>query len=383
MGQKAVIVGVGIHRFGRFPEKSPEELGRDAVAMALEDANMEFKDVQAMFLSNSGTMYPGIGPKTAFMFGRTTIPIVNLEAACSGGGACLRMAQMAIGQGEYDIVLAVGVEKQPRGFLAPAISGYEPWQALSGLDENPMFWALRARRHMKDYGTTLEQIAMVSVKNHRIGAMNPNAMYQKSISLEEVLSSRVVCDPLTLYMFCAPNDGAAAILLCSEKVAKKYSRKTVQLAACAHRLSMYPEMDVGNYFGYKTKDFKEVSMIAALEAYEKSGVSPEELSFVELQDTDASGEIILSEQLLLCKEGEGGRMVEEGITDLGGKLPISTDGGIISKGEPVGASALGQIYEAVKQLRGEAGPRQVKNAKVGLCHVRGALGHSCVTILKK
>ena len=383
MGEKAVIVGVGIHKFGRFPEKSPEELGRDAVAMALEDANIEFKDVQAMFLSNSGTMYPGIGPKTAFMFGRTTIPIVNLEAACSGGGACLRMAQMAIGQGEYDIVLAVGVEKQPRGFLAPAISGYEPWQALSGLDENPMFWALRARRHMKDYGTTLEQIAMVSVKNHRIGALNPNAMYQKPVSLEEVLSSRIVCDPLTLYMFCAPNDGAAAILLCSEKVAKKYSKKTVQLAACAHRLSMYPEMDVGNYYGYKTKDFKEVSMIAAIEAYEKSGVSPEELSFVELQDTDASGEIILSEQLLLCKEGEGGRMVEDGITDLGGKLPISTDGGIISKGEPVGASALGQIYEAVKQLRGEAGPRQVKNAKVGLCHVRGALGHSCVTILKK
>jgi acetyl-CoA acetyltransferase len=169
MGNEAIIAGVGIHKFGRFPEKSAEELAKYAVDMALADAGIEFKDVEAMFLSNSGSMYPGIGPKVAFMFGRTTIPIVNVEAACAGGGACLRMAQMAIGQGEYDRVLAVGVEKQPRGFLAPTISGYEPWQALAGLDENPMYWAMRAQRHMLDYGTTIEQIGMVSVKNHKNG----------------------------------------------------------------------------------------------------------------------------------------------------------------------------------------------------------------------
>ena len=381
MGNEAIIAGVGIHKFGRFPEQSAEELGKYAIDMALADANMEFKDVQAMFQSNSGTIYPGIGPKIAFMFGRTTIPIVNLEAACAGGGTCLRMAQMAIGQGEYDIVLAVGVEKQPRGFLAPTISGYEPWQALAGLDENPMYWAMNARRHMLDYGTTIEQIAMVSVKNHKNGALNPNAMYQKPMTLEEILSSRVVCDPLTLYMFCAPNDGAAAVVLCSQKVAKKYTSNPVILASCAHRLNPYPEMNVGNYFGYKTNN-KPVTTLAALEAYEKAGVSPEDLSLVELQDTDASAEIFFSEELLLCKEGEGGRLVSEGVTEIGGKLPISTDGGIISKGEPVGASALGQIFEAVTQLRGQAGPRQVENAKVGLCQVRGALGHACVTILK-
>jgi acetyl-CoA acetyltransferase len=153
------------------------------------------------------------------------------------------------------------------------------------------------------------------------------------------------------------------------------------LAACSHRLSPYPELSVGNYFGYNTGN-KAVTTLAAEEAYEKAGIGPKDLSFVELQDTDASAEILFSEELLLCKVGEGGRMVSEGITELGGKLPISTDGGVISKGEPVGASALGQIYEAVVQLRGQAGPRQVKNAKVGLCHVRGALGHSCVTILK-
>jgi acetyl-CoA acetyltransferase len=381
MGNEAIIAGVGIHKFGRFPEKSAEELAKYAVDMALADAGIEFKDVEAMFLSNSGSMYPGIGPKVAFMFGRTTIPIVNVEAACAGGGACLRMAQMAIGQGEYDRVLAVGVEKQPRGFLAPTISGYEPWQALAGLDENPMYWAMRAQRHMLDYGTTIEQIGMVSVKNHKNGVLNPNAMYQKPVTLEEVLSSRVVCDPLTLYMFCAPNDGAAAVLLCSQKVARKYTRKPVILASCSHRLNPYPTMSIGDYFGYQTGN-KSSNTLAALEAYEKAGLGPEDLSLVELQDTDASAEIFFSEELLLCKEGEGGRLVSEGITELGGRLPISTDGGIISKGEPVGASALGQIVEVVVQLRGQAGARQVKDCKVGLCQVRGALGHSCVTILK-
>lgn len=381
MGNEARIVGIGITKFARHPDRSAEDLAKEAIEKALKDAGMEFKDIQAMFLSNSGTLYPGIGPKTAFMFGRTTIPIVNVEAACSGGGACLRMAQMAIGQGEYDCVLAAGVEKQPRGFLNPVISGYEPWQAMSGLDENPMYWAMNARRHMEKYGTTIEQIGMVSVKNHKNGVLNPNAMYQKAMTLEEVLNSRVVCDPLTLYMFCAPNDGASAVILCSEKAAKKYKGKPVILAACAHRISPYPELDVGNYVGYLTGN-KAVTTLAATEAYEKSGIGPENLHFVELQDTDASGEIMFSEELLLCKEGEGGRMVSDGISELGGKLPINVDGGIISKGEPVGASALGQIYEAVLQLRGQAGPRQVKNAEVGLCHVRGALGHSCVTILK-
>ena len=377
---KAKIIGVGMTKFGRFPDISPEELSMEAIEKALDDAGVEFKDIQAMFLSNSGTMYPGIGPKAALLYGRTTIPVVNVEAACSGGGACLRMAHMAIGQGEYDMVLAVGVEKQPKGFLAPVISGYEDWQAMAGLTQNPMFWAMKARKHMEDYGTTIEQIGMVSVKNHKNGELNPNAMYQKAMTLEEVLNSRVVCDPLTLYMFCAPNDGASAVLLCSEKVAKKYTTKAVTLASCAHRISPYPELDVGNYFGFDT-DNKPVTTVAALEAYEKAGIGPEDVSFAELQDTDASGEIMFSEELLLCKVGEGGKLVSDGVTELDGRLPISTDGGIISKGEPVGASALGQIHEAVLQLKGEAGKRQVKNAKVGLCHVKGALGHSCVTLL--
>jgi acetyl-CoA acetyltransferase len=379
MAERAVIAGVGIHKFGRFPEKSVEDLGKFAVEMALKDAGIKFKDVQAMYLANSGSMYPGIGPKTAFMFGRTTIPIVNVEAACSGGGACLRIAEMAIKTGECDIVLAVGVEKQPKGFLSPAISGYENWQAMAGLDENPMFWAARAKKHMHDFGSTVKQFGLVSVKAHKYGALNPNAMYQTPMTLEQILNSKVVCDPLTLYMFCAPNEGAAAVVLMSEKMAKQHTRKPVYLAACAHRMNPYPEIDVGNYEGWAV-DKKTVTTIAAEEAYKKAGVSPADISIVELQDTDASGEVIFSEELLLFKPGEGGPAVEKGITEIGGKMPINPDGGIISKGEPVGASALGQIVEIAYQLRGTAGPRQIAGAKVGLAHVKGAMGHSCVTI---
>jgi acetyl-CoA C-acetyltransferase len=379
----AKIIGVGMTKFGRFPDISAEELAFQAMEKALADAGVSFKDVQTMFLSNSGTIYPGIGPKAALMFGRTTIPIVNVEAACSGGGACLRMASMAIDQGEYDVVLAVGVEKQGKGFLPPAVSGYEDWQALAGLTQNPAFWAMKARKHMETYGTTIEQIGQVSVKNHRNGELNPNAMYQKAMTLEEILGSRVVCDPLTLYMFCAPNDGAAAVVLASDKAVKRYAAtRSVTLAACAHRISPYPELDVGNYTGFDTGN-EAVTTLAAREAYERASIAPEQVSFVELQDTDASGEILFTEELLLCALGEGGKLVSDGVTELTGRLPISTDGGIISKGEPVGASALGQIHEAVVQLRGEAGQRQVKNAKVGLCHVKGALGHSCVTLLTK
>lgn len=381
MGSDAIIAGIGIHKFGRFPDKSVEDLGKLAVDAALTDAGIKFTDVQAMYLANSGNMYPGIGPKIAFMFGRTTIPVVNIEAACSGGGACLRIAEMAIKQGEYDIVLAVGVEKQPKGFLSPAISGYENWQAMSGLDENPMFWAMRAKKHMHDYGTTLKQFGLVSVKNHKYGALNPNAMYQTPMTLEEVLNSKIVCDPLTLFMFCSPNEGAAAVVLMNEKTAQKYTRKPVYLAACAHRMNPYPELDVGNYAGCNTGN-KTVTTIAAEEAYYRANVNPSELSLVELQDTDASAEVIFSEELLLFKPGEGGIAVEKGVTEIGGKLPINPDGGIISKGEPIGASALGQVYELVLQLRGQAGQRQISGAKVGLAHVKGAMGHSCVTICK-
>ncbi len=380
MSENAVIAGVGMHPFGRFGDKPYEQIGFEAVDMALKDSNIDFKDIQAAFVSR---MYlPGTaGVRVLSLFGRTSIPIVEIEAACAGSGACLRVGANAIATGEYDVVLAMGVEKMPRGFMEPRVI-YGLWQTYAGIDESPLWWAMNARRHMHDYGTTIEQIAKVAVKNHKNGVHNPNALFRKAMTMEEIMNSPLVADPMRLYMICSPDEGAAATILVSSKVAKKYTTHPITLAACAHRVSMVPMYNVPLSTAYPTGN-PPVPTLAAREAYETSGIGPADLDCALVQDTDAFCEIEHCEQLLFCKEGEGGKMIDDGVTEIGGKLPVNFDGGMICRGEPVGASGFGQIYEMCIQLRGEAGPRQVEGAKVGLCQVFGSMGHSTVTILKK
>ncbi len=378
--KNAVRLGVGIHPFGRFPGKTFEQMGFEAVDMALRDAGIEFKDIQAVFV---GRNYLPIttGIRTIALLGRTTVPVVDIESACASGASCLRIATTAILSGQYDIVLALGVEKMPRGFMDPT-KNYELWKCYAGLTQNPMWWAMNARRHMYEYGTTIEQIAKVAYKNHKNGVHNPNALFRKEFTMEEIMSSPLICDPVRLYMICSPDEGAAAAILVNPKLAKRFTTKPITLAACAHRLSPYPLLNTPCVSAYPTGNLS-VTTIAAKEAYDQAGIGPEDLSFAVIQDTDAFCEIEHCEQLLFCNEGEGGKLIEEGITEIGGKLPVNTDGGMLSKGEPVGASGMGQIYELVLQLRGKAGPRQVENAKAGLAHVFGSMGHAAVTILKK
>lgn len=236
---------------------------------------------------------------------------------------------------------------------------------------------------MEDYGTTIEQIAQVSVKNHRNGALNPYAYYQKANTVEEVLNSRLVCDPTTLLMLCAPDEGAAAAVVCTREVADKLGARPVTIAASALKTALYPQRR-GPAFSMSAKlDPPQVTTMAAREAYEMADIGPQDLDVVELQDTDAFSEILYSEQLGLCGPGEGGPLVASGATEIGGRLPVNCSGGLISKGEPVGASALGQICELVWQLRGDAGPRQVAGARVGMGHVVGAGDNCAVTILKR
>jgi len=253
---------------------------------------------------------------------------------------------------------------------------------LSGLGVNPIFFALRATRHMARYGTTEQQLARVSEKNHRNAVLNPYAMYQKALSTEEILNSPIVCYPLHLLMLCAPNEGAAAAILCSRDVASKYTSKPVTVAAVCTGVARYgtSQSDVGMSSRIQNPEATEV---VARQAYEKSGIGPEDLSLVELQDTDSASEIIFYEELGLCPPGEGGRLLDEGRTERDGDIPVSVSGGLLSKGEPTGASALGQIFEVTLQLRGDAGPRQIPGARVGLCHVTGAGGNAAVTILKR
>jgi acetyl-CoA acetyltransferase len=378
--REVCIIGVGIHRFGRFPDKTFIDLGAKATLEALKDAGVGWERIQAAYC---GSVYSGSGAGSNMLaeVGLSGIPIMGVEAACAAGGVALKTGYQAIAHGEYDMVLAVGFEKMPRGFIVSP--RFQEWERQMGLGVNPIWMALAAQRHMAEYGTTVDQLAKVSVKSHRNGALNPNAMYQKALSYEEILNSPMVCDPLHLLMLCAPNEGAAAAILCSKEKAGQFTSKPVTIAACELRSAMHvSDRNLGVHYAGTVRKPTVIERVSQA-AYEVAGIGPQDLSLVELQDTDVGSEIIYSEELGLCKAGEGGRLIDEGATEIRGRIPINVSGGLLSKGEPVGASALGQIHEIVHQLRDEAGPRQVSKAKTGLSHVYGGGGYSCVTILKR
>lgn len=378
-----VILGVGIHPFGRFPDKSYEDLGAEAAALALKDAGVAWRDIQTAYMSR---MYlPATsGARVLRKLGSTSIPICDVEAACASGGVALRQAILAIKAGEADLALAVGVEKMPRGFMDPSMI-YSKWQIEMGMSMNPSYWSMRARRHMYEFGTTELQIAKVAYKNHKNSVHNPNAMYRREFSIGEILNSPAVMDPIRLLEICAANDGAAAVVLASKKRAQQLGLgRAVEIAACTHSLARYSTDFRCPADSMSAKiDLAGPTEEAARLSFERAGLGPKDLHCLEVQDTDAFCEIEIYEQIGLCGLGEGGRLLDEGTTEIGGKYPVNMSGGLISKGEPVGASHLGQVVEIVTQLRGEAGPRQVEKAKVGLAHVLGAGGNSAVTILKR
>ena len=375
-----LISGIGIHPFGRF-EKTYEQIGAEAAALALKDAGIRWRDIQAAYLSR---MYlPATsGARVLRRLGSTDIPIVDIEAACASGGAALRQAVLAIRAGDADLVMVLGVEKMPRGFMDPSMI-YAPWQIEMGMSLNPSYWSMRAMRHMHDYGTTEEQIARVALKNHANSVHNPNAMYRKAFTLEEIIESPLVCDPIRRLEICAPNDGAAAVVVASAKKARELGGRPVRIAACAHSIARYSaDFRCPADSMSATADNPGPTEVTAALAYEMAGIGPDEVDCFEVQDTDAFCEIEICEELKLCPPGEGGMLAESGRTAIGGDLPVNMSGGLISKGEPVGASHLGQVYEIVSQLRGDCGARQVEGAKTGLAHVLGAGGNCAISILQ-
>ena len=375
MSRPVYIAGVGIHPFGRFDGKSVVEMGQVAVRMALAEAGCERGGFQAAYC---GTVYSGVaaGHKVLTALGLTGMPIVNVEAGCASGGAALGLGTAAIAAGRYDCVLAFGMEKMPRGIIRSSF--FEPWREQGGLAVTPAYFALRAQRLMRDSGVTVEHLAQVSVKNHRHGVHNPYAMFRKEFSLDAVLSSPMVCDPLRLYMLCSPNEGAAAVVL---------SAKPGKVRICAATLrSHLPGNVLGEHTplsGLVADDIPSPTELAAREAYAMAGVGPEDLDVVELQDTDAARELLSYEELGLCPKGAAGRWLAEGHTEMTGSLPVNPSGGLLSKGEPLGASGLGQIVELYWQLRGEAGPRQVPNAAVALAHTVGRGANASVVIIAR
>lgn len=378
-----VIVGAGMHPFGRF-DKSYEAIGSEAAAAALKDAGLAWSQIQAAYFSR---MYlPATsGARVLRNLGSTDMPIVDIEAACASGGAALRQAVLAIRSGEVDLVMVVGCEKMPRGFMDPAMI-YSPWQIELGMSMNPAYWSMRAQRHMYEYGTTEEHIAKVAFKNHANSVNNPYAMYQKAFSMEQIRNSPLVCDPIRLLEICAPNDGAAAVVVASAERARAMGidGAAVKIAACSHTLARFSADFRCPADSMSARiDNMGPTEATARQAYERAGIGPQDIDCFEVQDTDAFCEVEIYEELGLCGKGEAGKLIDAGTTQMTGPKPVNMSGGLISKGEPVGASHLGQVVEIVWQLRGQAGKRQVAGAKAGLAHVLGAGGNCAVTILTR
>jgi acetyl-CoA acetyltransferase len=367
------IAGAGIHPFGRFDDRTVTAMGVAAVRAALADAGNPAID--AAFC---GTAYSGVaaGHRVLGQLARTGIPIVDVEAGCASGAAALALAAGAIRSGERDCVLVFGMEKMPKGMIRSSF--FEPWQEQAGLTPAPAYFALRAQRLMREAGVTKDDFAAVVVKNRRNGVENPNAMFRKPVTAEEVLASRVVSEPLHLWMLCSPNEGAAAVVL-------RRGTDGIQLRAACLRSHLPGSVlaESTPMAGIDDRHITPPSALAADEAYAAAGIGPDEIDVVECQDTDAARELLTYEELRLCAPGEQAKLLRSGDVELGGRRPVNPSGGLLSKGEPLGASAIGQVVELVHQLRGEAGVRQVQGARTALAHTVGRGANASVVILAR
>ena len=368
------IVGAGIHPFGRF-ESSATEMGAHAVRAALEEAGSP--RIDAAFC---GTAYGGVaaGHKVLGRLALTGPPIVDVEAGCASGAAALQLAAGTIAAGQHDTALVFGIEKMGKGMIRSSF--FDPWFEEVGLNATPAYFALRAQRLMRETGVTKEDLARVVVKNRAHGVHNPDAMFRTEVTEEEVLASRLISEPLHLFMMCSPNQGAAAVVL---RRAERSGARRPRLRAVSLRSHLPGSVldESTPLAGIEDAEITPPSTLAADDAYEAAGIGPDDVDVAECQDTDAARELLAWQELGLCQPGEQPKLLADGVFALGGRLPVNPSGGLLSKGEPLGASAIGQVVELVRQLQGRAGPRQVDGARTGLAHTvgRGA-NASCVLL---
>ena len=366
------VLGVGMIKFGRYPDRDVSQLGGEAAVQALKDAGLSIKDIEMFVCGNLFQANAMNGQKILQQIGQTGIPVFNVSNACATGSTAFREAYVGVASGMYDVTMAVGVEQMGKmGLLGGgARSGGESVEGVLGSGLMPAVFGQAGVEHMRKYGTTPEQFAKISVKNHKHSVHNPLSQYQVEVSLDDVMKARMVAFPNTLYMCCPTGDGAAAAILVSEEKMKQFTNKPIKVAASVLTSDPYTDRDL------TMPDVNTLTRNAAKQAYEKSGIGPEDLGLVELHDCFATAELLHYENLGLCGEGEAGQMIDEGATALGGKVPVNVSGGLLSKGHPLGATGVANIYEIVHQLRGNGGARQVEGAKAGLAHVIG-LGSAC------
>ncbi len=380
MGENVYVVGIDMIRFGRFPEKTVPKLGAEAALLALKDAGVSIQDVEALYCGNLMQASAMVGQRILHEIGQTGIPVTNSANACATGATALRGAWMSIKAGVYDLVLVVGVEQLGKAGLLGGGGGGGgiPKEGLLGSGLMPAVFAEAGMEHSRKYGTTFEQFAKVSVKNHQHSTKNPKSMYRKETPLDMVMGAEMIAYPNTKLMCSVNVDGAAAAVLASEKKARQLGMKrAVKISASILTSDPYTERDL------VMPDVNTCTRQAAAKAYEMAGIGPDDLDLVELHDCFATAEILHYENLGLCADGEAGKLIDEGQTAHGGRIPVNVSGGLLSKGHPLGATGVANVYEVATHLRGEAGDRQVAGAKVGLTHVIG-LGSACgVHILEK
>lgn len=392
--REVAIIGIGLHPWGKFPQKTFIDLGVTAVSNALADAHIEWKKIETIcsgiyiWGGNAGHLS---GQYLASVFGETGIPITNVYGACATGSSAIRTACMSIASGQVDVALAVGLDMSPEGFLGAKSDNPRQdrdvlrWR-MAGLS-NPVYWAIECRKRMEKYGTTAEDLARVKVLLSQYGSQNPNSRYKKIFTMEEVLASKMVTDPLRLYEICATSDGAAAVILCEASKARQYTSQPIMVAASTLGSAIYgdPTLRISAISapGKAEAPLLSESYSASQQAYKQAGIGPKDVDVLELPDNSSWHYLQYLETCGFCGEGEAEKMLKDGETKIGGRLPVCPSGGFTCFGEAIGAQAIWQVAEVTMQLRGQCGSRQVADAKVGMAQTYGLMGNSGTTILKR
>ena len=356
------VAGVGMTPFGKYRDRTLAAIGWPAVKQAIDDAGIDKREIEAAYC---GTALGGMmsGQRVLKQLGITGLPITNVENACSSSSSALRQAYISVGAGIHDMVLVLGVEKLSKFGGGTLPLEREDFEVTHGL-VMPALYGMRARRYMHDFGLADEQLARVAVKAHRHGAKNPDAQYRNEVTVEEVMSARKIAEPFTLLHCCPSGDGAAAAILCSAEKARRHASKPVRVA-CS-------EVNSGKYMtGFRDMTTPEITVRGASQAYREASIGPEDVDVAEVHDAFTIAELLYYEALGFCDKGDAARLLEDGETSLGGRIPVNPSGGLLSKGHPIGATGAAQVVEVVRQLRGECGERQVENARVGLTHCTG------------
>ena len=362
--REVAVIGIGTSQFGKFPERSFQALGVDAVRQALADAGTSPRQIQVAY--GARIFLEQITAQVVLRdVGITGIEMINVENACAGGATAVRCLWKDIATGLYDIGVAFGVESMTTSPVAGKLISPSQDDIDGQLGSNmPVVFALMAKRLMETHGATPEDFAQVSVKAHQAGAHNPAAQYQKTFSLDEVLRSRLIADPITLLQCCPNTDGAAAVVMCSSAMARRLGARPVRFLASVLRSSDY-------FFRKEDLTSFDAGRHAARAAYEMAGIGPDDLDVVELHDAFAPEELVHYEDLGLCRPGEAIGLLRSGATSLGGRVPVNPSGGLLSLGHPLSASGVRVICDIVQQLRGESGARQKEGARIGLAQMLG------------